>query len=68
MAALGVFVAVHQVAQREKRARLPQLPKLSGHPPAVADHLHTRLADAENNPTSAAAVGAFCIALHADMF
>ena len=36
--------------------------------PAVADHVRSRHAEAERQPTSIAAVGPLCLAYHADMY
>ena len=48
-------------------ARLPPLPDLSPHSKAVGEHLRERDAAARAQPTSASAVGALCIAYHADL-
>lgn len=49
-------------------APLPELPDLARQAPAVAEHLRERYLAAERAPTSSPAVGALCLALHADMF
>ncbi len=62
------FFAAWQTARSRTLARLPALPDLSRQPASVVDHLRSRRADAVAEPRSAAKVGAWCLALHADMF
>jgi tetratricopeptide (TPR) repeat protein len=48
--------------------RLPPPPQLSAQQKVIENHLHERYAAAVDDPSSIAAVGALCIAYHADMF
>ena len=48
--------------------RLPALPLFSGQPSAVGEHIRLKHSDARGNPRSADAVGALCVAYHADLF
>jgi tetratricopeptide (TPR) repeat protein len=50
------------------RDALPEMPRVSGMLPAVAEHLRTRADEARRDPGSIAAVAPLCLALHADMF
>jgi tetratricopeptide (TPR) repeat protein len=56
-----------QLWRRAAAARLPAFPELSTQPRAVRDHLRERRAAADAEATSPSAVGAFCLALHADL-
>jgi tetratricopeptide (TPR) repeat protein len=49
-------------------ADLPPLPDLTGRPPAVATHIRAAHEAARAEPSLPAAAGAFCEALHADLF
>ena len=51
----------------ERTEPLPPLPDLSSRTDAVGDHLRDRHAAAERVPRSPDALGALCVALHADM-
>jgi tetratricopeptide (TPR) repeat protein len=48
--------------------RLPPPPRLSAQQKVIEDHLRERYAAAVDDPSSIAAVGALCVAYHADMF
>jgi tetratricopeptide (TPR) repeat protein len=63
--AYGGFVMTRHVASR---AQLPELPAVAGQSPAIREHLRDRHEGAQRAPTSSSAVGALCLALHADMF
>lgn len=63
-----LYVGAQQVRRIAAARRLPALPDFSRQPAAVANHLRAKYADASRNPTSPAAVGALCVAYHADMF
>jgi tetratricopeptide (TPR) repeat protein len=65
--ALAVAAAT-QVRRRMSAARVPALPELTRQPKAVGDHVRERHAAAMADPTAASTVGAFCVALHADLF
>lgn len=70
IAAVAVVFAIAGavlVKRRTAAARLPALPELSGQSRAVRDHLRERHAAAEAAPSSASAVGALCLAYHADL-
>jgi tetratricopeptide (TPR) repeat protein len=49
-------------------ARLPPVPQASMQPAAVGDHLGAADRVARRSPTSPSAVGALCVAYHADLF
>ena len=49
-------------------SRVPPLPDLASQPEAVRRHLADARAGAFGRPLDASAVGAYCFALHADMF
>jgi tetratricopeptide (TPR) repeat protein len=61
----GGFVMTRHLASR---AQLPQLPAVAGQPPAVRQHLLDKYEGAQRAPASPSAVGALCLAFHADMF
>jgi len=63
-----VFVLVPGITRRASTGALPDLPDLSRATPAVRAHLQERRQAAVDAPGSAASLGAFCLALHADMF
>ena len=57
--------------QRQQSAaadRIPQPPAAAAHSKAIATHLAAKYDAARGEPWSSAAVGALCIAYHADMF
>jgi tetratricopeptide (TPR) repeat protein len=56
-----------QVRRQAASARLPRLPDLTAQPNATAEHLRARDAAARAHPTSVTAVGALCLAYHADL-
>lgn len=66
-AALG-YLGVTQVGIRLATARLPALPDLTSHPTVVREHLRNADAEARMDPTEPDAVGALCLAYHADLF
>ena len=47
---------------------IPLLPELGSQPSAVGEHLREAFGAAASSPSDAAAVGSYCLALHADMF
>jgi tetratricopeptide (TPR) repeat protein len=61
-------VATMLIRTRAAAAQLPDLPNLSNQPPAVRQHLTERDAGARASPRSFDAVGALCLAYHADLF
>ena len=63
-----VYAGVSQARRAVYAARLPDLPELSGQPPALREHLETADRAARDRPTSAEAVGALGLAYHADLF
>ena len=63
-----LYAGVSQVRRAVYAARLPDLPELSGQPPALREHLEAADRDARGRPTSAEAVGALGLAYHADLF
>jgi tetratricopeptide (TPR) repeat protein len=63
----AIVYAGTQLRRQAAEARLPQPPDLTAQPKAVGDHLRERDATARADPTSAPAVGALCLAYHADM-
>ena len=67
IAVLVIVFALVQLRRQSAAARLPQLPDLAAHPKAVGEHLRERDAAAHASPTSASAVGALCVAYHADL-
>jgi tetratricopeptide (TPR) repeat protein len=66
IALVAVFAGL-QLRRQAARARLPQLPDLAAYSKAIGEHLRERDAAARADPTSAAAVGALCLAYHADL-
>jgi tetratricopeptide (TPR) repeat protein len=68
VAALIVFAGAVQIQRRVNVQRLPPLPDLSSQPKAVSEHLLARFDAARADPSSDQAVGALCVAYHADMF
>lgn len=64
----GAATLMWRGAATDTRDGLPPLPDLPAQPAAVRQHLQGRYEAAEADPGSAAAVGALCTALHADMF
>jgi tetratricopeptide (TPR) repeat protein len=68
IAALIVFAGTVQIQRRVNVQRLPPLPDLSSQPKAVSEHLLARFDAARADPRSDQAVGALCVAYHADMF
>jgi tetratricopeptide (TPR) repeat protein len=68
IAALIVFAGAVQIQRRVNVQRLPPLPDLSSQPKAVSEHLLARFDAARADPRSDQAVGALCVAYHADMF
>src|SRR4029453_9683385 len=68
IAALIVFAGTVQIQRRESGQRLPPFPDLSSHPKTVSEHLLARFDAARADPSSDQAVGALCVAYHADMF
>jgi tetratricopeptide (TPR) repeat protein len=71
VALVGVAIASLAVGIRLRRqaavARLPPLADLPSHSKAVVDHVHAHDAAARADATSVAAVGALCLAYHADL-
>ena len=68
VAGVLVYAGVSQARRAVYAARLPDLPELSGQPPALREHLETADRAARDRPTSAEAVGALGLAYHADLF
>lgn len=68
LAAVLLYVGITQTRRSVYASRLPTLPDLSGQRKAIAQHLEERYDAARRAPTSATAVGALCLAYHADMF
>ena len=62
------YAGVIEVSRRLSISRLPALPDLSAQPSAQQEHLRATDAAARDAPGSAAAVGALCVAYHADLF
>ena len=62
------YLGVTQAGIRIATARLPALPDLTSHPTVVREHLWNADAEARMAPADAAAVGALCLAYHADLF
>ena len=68
-AVAAVLLAFGPRIRRTFAARdLPRLPELSSQPSAVGEHLREAFSTAEANAGDAAAVGSYCLALHADLF
>ena len=65
--ATGAFV-LSQRREADAAARIPPPPTSAVHSKAVAAHLTERFNAAQAQPTSAVAIGALCLAYHADMF
>ncbi len=63
-----VYAGASQARRAVYAARLPDLPELSGQPPALRGHLEEADRAARDRPTSADAVGALGLAYHADLF
>ena len=57
-----------ELLRRASVSELPELPDLSGQPPALVDHLRQADRAARRDPTSAESVGALGMAYHADTF
>jgi tetratricopeptide (TPR) repeat protein len=69
LAVAGLSIAAgFQIRRWTAAGRLPSLPDLSSQTAAVRDHLQERSAAALADPVSSGAVGALCLALHADLF
>jgi tetratricopeptide (TPR) repeat protein len=72
LAAIAVVFAIVLVATVRRRgdavARLPTPPADTGQSVAITEHLRDRYEAAVDDPTSAPAVGALCVAYHADMY
>jgi tetratricopeptide (TPR) repeat protein len=66
--AAALYAGVMQARRMVYEARLPALPDMAGQPMSVAEHLRDRDRAARADPASADAVGALCLAYHADMF
>lgn len=66
--AIGVLFVVISLSSTGDADRLPPPPRLSAQQKVIENHLHERYEAAVDNPSSIAAVGALCIAYHADMF
>jgi tetratricopeptide (TPR) repeat protein len=66
--ALLVYAVVTQGKRAIDAARLPALPDLSAQRTSIADHLRDSDRRARRDPGSASAVGALCVAYHADLF
>ena len=65
---LVLVLLVPRVRQMSAARDIPPLPELASQPSAVGAHLGEAFGEAAANPSSAAAVGAYCLALHADLF
>jgi tetratricopeptide (TPR) repeat protein len=68
VAAVLMYVGVTRVKRFSAGAKLPVLPAFSQQSGGIAEHLRERDQSARDDPTSAAQVGALCIAYHANMF
>jgi tetratricopeptide (TPR) repeat protein len=68
LAAVLLYVGLLQARRSIHASRLSTLPDLAGQQKAVVEHLSERYGTAQSAPTSSAAVGALCLAYHADMF
>jgi tetratricopeptide (TPR) repeat protein len=72
IAASVIVVAGYAGATAVRRgvytSRLPALPDLSAQPASIGDHLRGADRSARTNPMSGEAVGALCLAYHADLF
>ncbi len=68
VAGTSLYLGFSQATTVSYKNRLPALPDLSGQPTAFRTHLADADRAARAQPTSAEAVGALCIAYHADMF
>jgi tetratricopeptide (TPR) repeat protein len=66
--ALAASALVSRWRTGEASDRLPSPPRLSAQQTVIEDHLRERYDAAVDDPSSMAAVGALCIAYHADMF
>ena len=66
IAAAGIGMRVRSRAAAA--AMLPQLPNLSGQPPAVIEHVKNADAQARRAPASADAVGTLGVVYHSDLF
>ncbi len=66
VALVAVFAGL-QLRRQAAVAQLPQLPDPAAHSKAIGEHLRERDAAARAGPTSAAAVGALCLAYHANL-
>jgi tetratricopeptide (TPR) repeat protein len=67
-ALLAVVVLATAWRRADAAARLPAPPVGAGPSVAIAEHLRGRYDAAVDAPTSGAAVGALCVAYHADMY
>ena len=65
---LAVCAAAFAIACTGAAGRIPPPPPGDRQPAAVRDHLDAAYAAAREAPRSPDAVGAYCVALHADMF
>jgi tetratricopeptide (TPR) repeat protein len=65
VAGYGGAIAIRRVVYT---SRLPALPDLSAQSASIGDHLRGADRSARTNPTSGEAVGALCLAYHADLF
>jgi tetratricopeptide (TPR) repeat protein len=63
-----LVAGVWLTSRRVYAARLPELPDFAGRTTAVVEHIRTKDLAARADPTSKDAVGALCLAYHADMF
>ena len=68
VAAAIVGVAGSFVWERAAISALPEPPRPARQPIAITEHLQEAYDGARRSPRDANAVGAYCIALHADMF
>jgi len=67
VAGVAIVYAALQLRKQSALARLPRLPDVAAHSEAVAAHLRERDAAARTDPASVQAVGALCLAYHADL-
>lgn len=68
VAAALLYAGISQARRSINASQLPPLPELTGQHKAVIDHLGAKYRTAHDDPSSADAVGALCLAYHADMF
>jgi tetratricopeptide (TPR) repeat protein len=63
-----LYIGISQVRERMLGSRVPDPPELGERQKVIADHLRGAFLVAREDPASGTAVGALCVAYHADMF